>query len=52
MIVPVYKNGKLFSVKNDKKFTVYNNGFGIHEVLNQLHKQGEELKRLKKEEEK
>ena len=50
MIVPVYKNGKLFSVKNDKKITVYNKGFGIHELLDQLHKQGEELKRLKKEE--
>ena len=48
MIVPVYKDGKLFSVKNVKKFTIYNNGVGIREVLNQLHKQGEELKRLKK----
>ena len=52
MIVPVYKDGKLFSVKNDKKFPVYKNGHGIYDILDQLHKQGEELKRLKKEEEK
>ena len=52
MIVPVYKNKKLFSVKNDKNILVYKNGFGIHKLLNQLHKQGEELKRLKKKEEK
>ena len=45
-IIPVYKNGKLFSVKSNKTIPVYKNGAGIHEVLDQLHRQAIELKRL------
>ena len=46
-LIPVYKNGKLFSVKSNKKIPVYKNGTGIHEVLNQLHRQAIELEKLR-----
>ena len=45
-IIPVYKDEKLFSVKSNKTIPVYKNGAGIHEVLDQLHRQAIELKRL------
>jgi hypothetical protein len=45
-LIPVYKDGKLFSVKSNKTIPVYKNGAGIHEVLDQLHRQAIELKRL------
>ena len=34
MITPVYKDGKLFSVKSDKVFPVYKNGAGILDIIN------------------
>ena len=46
-IIPVYKDGKLFSVKNNKTIPVYKNGAGIHEVLDQLHRQAIELEKLR-----
>ena len=46
-LIPVYKDGKLFSVKSNKKIPVYKNGAGIHEVLDQLHRQAIEYNRLK-----
>ena len=46
-IIPVYKDGKLFSVKSNKSIPVYKNGAGIHEVLDQLHKQAIELEKLR-----
>ena len=46
-LIPVYKDGKLFSVKSNKKIPVYKNGAGIHEVLDQLHKQAIELEKLR-----
>ena len=46
-IIPVYKDGKLFSVKSNKTIPVYKNGFGIHEVLNEMQRQANELKRLR-----
>ena len=46
-IIPVYKDGKLFSVKSNKTIPVYKNGAGIHEVLDQLHKQAIELEKLR-----
>jgi len=46
-IIPVYKDGKLFSVKSNKTIPVYKNGAGIHEVLNQLHIQAIELEKLR-----
>jgi hypothetical protein len=46
-IIPVYKDGKLFSVKSNKKIPVYKNGTGIHEVLDQLHRQAIELEKLR-----
>ena len=46
-LIPVYKNWKLFSVKSNKKIPVYKNGAGIHEVLNQLHRQAIELEKLR-----
>ena len=46
-LIPVYKDGKLFSVKSNKKIPVYKNGAGIHEVLNQLHIQAIELEKLR-----
>ena len=49
-LIPVYKDGKLFSVKSDKTIPVYKNGVGILEVLNQLQRQAIEMKKLEKEE--
>ena len=46
-LIPVYKNGKIFSVKSNKKIPVYKNGAGIHEVLDQLHRQAIELEKLR-----
>ena len=46
-IIPVYKDGKLFSVKSNKSIPVYKNGAGVHEILDQLHRQAIELNRLK-----
>ena len=46
-IIPVYKDGKLFSVKSNKSIPVYKNGAGIHEVLDQLHRQAIELEKLR-----
>ena len=46
-IIPVYKDGKLFSVKSNKTIPIYKNGAGIHEVLDQLHKQAIELEKLR-----
>ena len=46
-IIPVYKDGKLFSVKSNKTIPVYKNGAGIHEVLDQLHRQAIELENLR-----
>ena len=46
-IIPVYKDGKLFSVKSNKTIPIYKNGAGIHEVLNQLHIQAIELEKLR-----
>ena len=49
-LIPVYRDGKLFSVKSDKTIPVYKNGVGILEVLNQLQRQAIEMKKLEKEE--
>ena len=49
-LIPVYKDGKLFSVKSDKTIPVYKNGVGILEILNQLQRQAIEMKKLEKEE--
>ena len=46
-IIPVYKDGKLFSVKSNKTISIYKNGAGIHEVLDQLHRQAKELEKLR-----
>ena len=46
-LIPVYKGGKLFSVKSNKTISVYKNGAGIHEVLDQLHRQAIELEKLR-----
>ena len=46
-IIPVYKDGKLFSVKSNKTIPVYKNGAGIHAVLDQLHRQAIELEKLR-----
>jgi len=46
-LIPVYKDGKIFSVKSNKKIPVYKNGAGIHEVLDQLHRQAIELEKLR-----
>ena len=46
-LIPVYKDGKLFSVKSNKTIPVYKNGAGIHEVLDQLHRQAIELEKLR-----
>jgi len=45
-LIPIYKDGKIFSVKSNKKIPIYENGIGIHEVLKQLHEQAIEFKRL------
>ena len=49
-LIPVYRDGKLFSVKSDKTIPVYKNGVGILEVLDQLQRQAIEMKKLEKEE--
>ena len=49
-LIPVYKDGKLFSVKSDKTIPIYKNGVGILEVLNQLQRQAIEMKKIEKEE--
>ena len=46
-IIPVYKDGKLFSVKSNKTISIYKNGAGIHEVLDQLYRQSIELEKLR-----
>ena len=46
-LIPVYKDGKLFSVKSNKKIPIYKNGVGVHEVLDQLHRQAIELEKLR-----
>ena len=46
-LIPVYKDGKIFSVKSNKIIPLYKNGAGIHEVLNQLHRQAIELEKLR-----
>ena len=46
MITPVYKDGKLFSVKSDKVFPVYKNGAGILDIINELQQQAIEFKKL------
>ena len=46
-LIPVYKDGKIFSVKSNKKIPIYKNGAGIHEVLDQLHRQAIELEMLR-----
>ena len=46
-LIPVYKDGKLFSVKSNKTISVYKNGAGIHEVLDQLQRQAKELEKLR-----
>ena len=46
-LIPVYKDGKLFSVKSNKKIPIYKNGAGIHEVLDQLHRQAIEFEKLR-----
>ena len=46
-IIPIYKDGKLFSVKSNKTIPIYKNGAGIHEVLDQLHRQAIELEKLR-----
>ena len=46
-IIPVYKDEKLFSVKSNKTIPIYKNGIGIHEVLDQLHRQAIELEKLR-----
>ena len=46
-LIPVYKDGKLFSVKSNKTIPVYKNGVGILEVLNQLQRQAIELEKLR-----
>ena len=46
-LVPVYKDGKIFSVKSNKTIPLYKNGAGVHEVLDQLHRQAVELEKLR-----
>ena len=46
-LIPVYKDGKIFSVKSNKTIPLYKNGAGIHEVLDQLHRQAIELEKLR-----
>ena len=46
-LIPVYKDGKIFSVKSNKTILIYKNGVGIHEVLDQLHRQAIELEKLR-----
>ena len=46
-LIPVYKDGKIFSVKSNKTIPLYKNGAGILEVLDQLHRQAIELEKLR-----
>ena len=46
-LIPVYKDGKIFSVKSNKIIPLHKNGAGIHEVLDQLHRQAIELEKLR-----
>ena len=46
-LIPVYKDGKIFSVKSNKTIPLYKNGAGVHEVLDQLHRQAIELEKLR-----
>ena len=46
-LIPVYKDGKLFSVKSNKTIPIYKNGAGIHVVLDLLHRQVLELEKLR-----
>ena len=46
-LIPVYKDGKIFSVKSNKIIPLYKNGAGVHEVLDQLHRQAKELEKLR-----
>ena len=46
-LIPVYKDCKIFSVKSNKIIPLYKNGAGIHEVLDQLHRQAIELEKLR-----
>ena len=46
-LIPVYKDGKIFSVKSNKIIPLYKNGAGVHEVLDQLHRQAIELEKLR-----
>ena len=46
-LIPVYKDGKIFSVKSNKKIPIYKNGSGIHKVLDKLHRQAIELEKLR-----
>ena len=46
-LIPVYKDGKIFSVKSNTTIPLYKNGAGIHEVLDQLHRQAIELEKLR-----
>tara|TARA_Y100001951_G_scaffold90157_1_gene83111 strand:- start:757 stop:951 length:195 start_codon:yes stop_codon:yes gene_type:complete len=46
-LISVYKDGKIFSVKSNKTILIYKNGVGIHEVLDQLHRQSIELEKLR-----
>ena len=46
-LIPVYKDGKIFSVKSNKKIPIYKNGYGIHKVLEQLHRQAIELEKVR-----
>ena len=46
-LIPVYKDGKIFSVKSNKIIPLYKNGAGVHEVLDQLHRQAVELEKLR-----
>ena len=46
-LIPVYKDGKIFSVKSNKTIPLYKNGAGVREVLDQLHRQAIELEKLR-----
>ena len=46
-LIPVYKDGKIFSVKSNKIIPLYKNGAGILEVLDHLHRQAIELEKLR-----
>ena len=46
-LIPIYKDGKIFSVTSNKTIPVYKNGAGVHQVLDQLHRQAIELIKLR-----